>query len=385
MQPYQSDAALRVLVAPDSFKGSLAARDVARHIASGIAHALPNAVITEAPIADGGEGTARAVAAQLGGVWRTLSVLGANGEFIDMAYAVCRSAGLGEFVIFDVAEVVGLPDATVPVQFRTTCGVGQAVRLLAALGFRTIVIGLGGSSTSDGGAGMLAELMLHFTDAAGAVLQPVLDTLGEIDAVRRRDDTAWLAAPRVIGLTDVTSPLTGPTGATAVFGPQKGVTAVAACDARVAAMAAQVTALVGADHTMEEGAGAAGGLGFAIRVLGGTLQPGAQFILQALGLDRDALRFDWVITGEGRSDVQTLLGKGPATIARLARRHGIPVTLLSGAVDNNRDLHAEFDGCFSVQSAPASLEYAMTHAGPLLEAAAFNLARLFDSHRVRPA
>lgn len=203
--------------------------------------------------------------------------------------------------------------------------------------------------------------------------------LPAITSLRRRDDTAWLGAVDMIGLTDVISPLTGLGGASHVFGAQKGLTDLDAADRCLAEFAAQLSAASGHDHSKVAGTGtgAAGGLGYAVQSLGGRLRPGAEFILDALGLVGSSMAFDWVITGEGRSDAQTLLGKGPAIVAALARTHGIPVTLLSGAIDEDAALFAAFDGCFSVQSAPVSLDYAMAHGGPLLEHAANNLARLF--------
>lgn len=368
---------LRILVAPDSFKGSLAAHAVAAHISAGILRALPDSHITQAPIADGGEGTAAIVADRLGGTWHTAPVLDANGSQIDVPFAVCSSTAQGNFAIFDVAAIVGLPDAVAAPGVRTTRGVGQAIRAIAERGYRTIAVGLGGSSTNDGGAGMLADLVLDCLDRDGAVFQPVLDTLPAVAQLRRKPDSSWRAGLQLIGLTDVTSPLHGPGGASHVFGAQKGITDLDEADRRLAAFAAQVTALLQADHVDVPGAGAAGGLGFAVRAAGGSLQPGAAFILDALGLTGEAMDFDWVITGEGRSDGQTLLGKGPAIVAQRARARAIPVTLLSGAIDMDDALFDAFDGCFSVQSAPVTLDYAMAHAAPLLEAAACNLARLF--------
>ena len=375
---------LRVLVAPDSFKGSLSAHEVARRIAAGIHQALPDAVITEAPIADGGEGTAAVVAGRLQGDWRTVEVTDANRERRQLPFAACTSASLGEFAIFDVAEIVGLPAATLAPPLRTTRGVGQALRAIAALGHKTIVVGLGGSSTNDGGAGMLAELMIECSGADGAALDPGLGNLADIAALRRRGDSGWLQSITLIGLTDVSSPLTGPLGASHIFGRQKGVDDLAAADRLLGAFGARVTALLGEDFTRDAGAGAAGGLGFAVRAAGGSLQPGARFILDALGLNEPGAQFDWIITGEGRSDGQTLLGKGPAIVAELARGKNTPVSLLSGAVDEDAALFALFDGCFSVQSAPVSLQQAMAQAGPLLQAAAFNLARLFAATRGVP-
>jgi glycerate kinase len=370
---------LKVLVAPDSFKGSLDAREVAAHIAAGLRQAMPGCVIVEAPIADGGEGTARTVAQALGGAWHCARVTDANGQQVDAPYADCGSAQLGRFAIMDVAEVIGLPAAVVPPGTRSTKGLGQAIRAMAEAGYKCVVLGLGGSSTNDGGAGMLAELAFVFRDKSGAVLDPVFDNLAEIASIERRTDSAWLDDMQLIGLTDVTSPLAGPNGASMVFGKQKGFADLAHADAVLREFGQRCEALLGASFAGREGAGAAGGLGFAVCALGGKLLPGARFILDAMKLTRQAADFDWIITGEGRTDSQTLLGKGPAIVAQLARDAGVPVILLSGAVDHHPSLDAAFDGCFSVQSAPVSLDYAMRNAGPLLETASRQLAALFAS------
>ncbi|MCY0855548.1 glycerate kinase [Cupriavidus sp. D39] len=320
---------LRVLLAPDSFKGSLDAPAAARHMAEGIRNALPDARVTQVPIADGGEGTAAVVAAACGGCWHAVDVTDANGQLVRMPFAACESAALGAFAIFDVAAVAGLPDAMAAPGARTTRGVGQAIRGIAAQGFATIVVGLGGSSTNDAGAGLLAELALDFLDAAGGRIDPVLDNLASIRSLRPRADAGRWQAPRLVALTDVTSPLCGRLGASMIFGAQKGVTDLAQADEVLGEFAARCELALGRHAAQAQGAGAAGGLGFALRLLGAQLLPGGSFILDAAGLATVA-GYDWILTGEGRSDRQTLLGKGPALIAALGRRHGVPVTLLSG-------------------------------------------------------
>lgn len=373
---------LRVLVAPDSFKGSLAAAAVAASIAAGVRAAIPGCVVVEAPIADGGEGSAAAIALGLGGTWQQVAVRDANGDSVEVPFAACDSPVLGKFAVLDVADIVGLPAALVPPGARSTRGVGQAIRAIHGRGFTTIALGLGGSSTNDAGAGMLAELGFVCRDAAGSEVDPVFDTLMRVTSLERRPDTAWLRELRLIGLTDVTSPLIGPLGASMVFGQQKGFDDLAQADAVLARFAACCTRLLGNDLSAAAGAGAAGGLGFAVAVLGGTLRPGAQFVLEAHRLTEGRVDYDWVITGEGRSDSQTLLGKGPAEVARLARAGGIPVTLLSGAVDLDPALEAAFDGgCFSIQPGPVSLDYAMQHADLLLERAGRQVAALFSKAR----
>ena len=374
---------LRVLVAPDSFKGSLPASGVAASIAAGVRAAIPGVLVTEAPIADGGEGSASAIAQGLGGTWQQVAVRDANGATIGMPFAACTSPTLGSFAVLDVAEIVGLPAAVAAPGARSTRGVGQAIRAIHERGFKTIALGLGGSSTNDAGAGMLAELALVCRDEEGTELDPVFDNLLRVRSVERRPGAEWLSELRLIGLTDVTSPLNGPEGASMVFGGQKGFGDLARADAVLAHFARCCTELLGEDLSSAAGAGAAGGLGFAVSVLGGSLRPGAQFVLEAHRLTPGAVDYDWIITGEGRSDGQTLLGKGPAMVARLARDSGIPVTLLSGAVEFDPALEAAFDGCFSIQPGPVSLDYAMRNAGMLLERAGRQVAALFEKASCR--
>ena len=373
---------LRVLVAPDSFKGSLSASAVAASIAAGVRAAIPGCVVVEAPIADGGEGSASAIAQGLQGSWQQVQVVDANGRLADVPFAACDSPALGPFAVLDVAEIVGLPAAVAAPGQRTTRGVGQAIRAIYQRGFRTIALGLGGSSTNDAGAGMLAELAFVCRDAAGADIDPVFDNLLQVCSVEDRPGSEWLDGLNLIGLTDVTSPLNGAEGASMVFGAQKGFDDLAQADAVLAHFADCCAALLGKDLRDAEGSGAAGGLGFGVALLGGVLRPGAEFVLEAHRLVAGAVDYDWVITGEGRSDRQTLLGKGPAEVARLARDSGIPVTLLSGAVDLDAELEAAFDGgCFSIQPGPVSLAYAMENAAQLLQRAARQAGALFARAR----
>ncbi|BDB27293.1 glycerate kinase [Cupriavidus sp. P-10] len=373
-----SEAVFRVLVAPDSFKGSLGASAVADRIRAGIIRAVPGADVVLAPIADGGEGTAEVMAATLPGKWDEVRVVEANGMEKAVRYYRGRCNEFGEIAILEVAEVVGLPQAVAEPGKRTTRGIGQAIRHLASQGVNTIAIGLGGSSTNEAGAGMLSELGFRFVDGNGKVLCPILENLQAIREIGYERPES-LAGVRMIALSDVNSPLCGPTGATYVFGPQKGVTALAAVDATLAGFAKRCTAALGVDFTEAEGSGAAGGIGFALRLLGAEVVSGATFVLRAAGLHKDLNTFDWMITGEGRSDVQTMMGKGPATIAYMAREAGVPVTLLSGGIDPSPALTEAFDGCISIQQGPVSLNFAMEHAGALLEEASHQLTRLFAS------
>lgn len=373
-------AALKVLVAPDSFKGSLSATEVADRIRAGIRRAAPGADVTLAPIADGGEGTAEVLAATLPGAWEEVIATDANGAQKPVRYFRGHTQEFGELAIFEVAEVVGLPHALVEPGRRTTRGIGHVIRAIADRGVDTIAIGLGGSSTNDAGAGLLAETGFRFTDADGNALWPTLDTLDAIRAATCQRP-AELGRVRLLGLSDVNNPLCGPNGATFVFGTQKGVHDLAAADARLERFAKRCAATVGEDVANAEGSGAAGGIGFALRLLGAEIVSGAVFVLGAAGLDAGLGAFDWVITGEGRSDAQTMMGKGPAIIARMAREAGVPVTLLSGAVEPDAGLAEAFDGCISIQQGPVSISFAMENAAALLEDAAFQLARLYVAAR----
>ncbi|MGT2509696.1 glycerate kinase [Cupriavidus basilensis] len=293
-------------------------------------------------------------------------------------YFLGHSNEYGRIAILEVAAVVGLPDAIATPARRTTRGIGQAMRMIAARGVSTIAIGLGGTSTNEAGAGLLAELGFCFADASGNTLSPCLENLESICDVRYEQPPV-LAGVRLIGLSDVNAPLCGPAGATYVFGPQKGVEALAAVDATLERFAQRCTTVVGQDFANEEGSGAAGGIGYALRLLGAEMVSGASFVLSAAGLQEGLGEFDWVITGEGRSDAQTMMGKGPATIADMARHAGVPVSLVSGAVEVSAALTEAFDGCISIQQAPASLGFAMENAAPMLEDASLQLARLFAS------
>ncbi|KUE87554.1 glycerate kinase [Cupriavidus necator] len=369
-------AGLKVLVAPDSFKGSLSATEVADRIRAGIRRAVPGADVTVAPIADGGEGTAEVLAATLAGVWEAVVATDANGVPRPVRYFRGRTQEFGELAIVEVAEIVGLPHALLAPGQRTTRGIGHVIRAIAERSVDTIAIGLGGSSTNDAGAGLLAETGFCFTDAQGNALWPTLDTLDAICAATYQQP-AQLGRVRLLGLSDVNNPLCGPNGATFVFGPQKGVQDLAAADARLERFATRCAAVVGLEVADAQGSGAAGGIGFALRLLGAEIVPGAAFVLGAAGLDAGLGAFDWVITGEGRSDAQTMMGKGPAMIARMARQAGVPVTLLSGAVEPDAGLAEAFDGCISIQQGPVSIGFAMEHAAALLEDAACQLARLY--------
>ena len=375
---------ITVVIAPDSFKGSIPADAAARAIATGLRRIWPDADLRLRPMADGGEGTLDAVLSR-GGTRRTARVAGASGAPLDAGFGLIDNDATA---VIEIAQVVGLTDAAVaaaPVERRSTRGLGELVRLLLDAGVRNYLVGLGGSSTNDGGAGLLAALGLKLADAKGRDVDPTpagLAALAEVDASVL---DSRLAHAHITIMSDVDNPLCGERGATAIFGAQKGVRAEAAAelDARLARFAALTERAVGRSAKDRPGAGAAGGLGFALQLLGGRVRSGAEVIADLLGLDAALEGADWLITGEGRSDRQTLLGKAPFIAARRATAKGVPATLVSGAVDRDAlpELGRVFAGCHSLAFGPATLEDCLANAAQLLADRAEQLALLFAAAR----
>ncbi|RQR32324.1 MULTISPECIES: glycerate kinase [unclassified Burkholderia] len=382
----QHPSAPVVVIAPDSFKGSLSAEQVADAIATGIRRARPDAVVRCCPMADGGEGTLDAMLAG-GGTRRVMRVAGASLAPHDAAVGVIDA----RTAIVETAEIVGITDAvgmSVPVDARSTRGMGEAIRALLDDGVRRFFVALGGSSTNDAGAGLLAGLGLQCFDAAGQLVEPVPARLADIARIDASGLDPRLKEAEFTGMSDVDNPLTGAHGATAVFGPQKGVTPdqIATLDAALDRFADLLEAALDRRPTGTSagrardlaGAGAAGGLGFALHMLGAQFEAGAEVVARQIGLDAALAGADWLITGEGRSDVQTLHGKAPFIACRHAQAAGVPASLLSGAVDPAAlpRLSEHFSGCFSPAPGPITLDVAIRDAANLLANEAEQLTRL---------
>jgi glycerate kinase len=367
-----------VVIAPDSFKGSLSAEQVAQAIASGVTRARPDASVRICPMADGGEGTLDAMLTR-GGERRLLRVRGAAGHPREAATGLLADHS----AIVETAEIVGITDPDgmgVPVGERSSVGMGEAIRALLDAGVRRFFVALGGSSTNDGGAGLLVGLGLQLSDAAGRPVAPTPAQLARLARIDASQLDPRLAEARFVGMSDVDNPLTGEHGATAIFGPQKGVKPeqVASYDAALGHFADLLEAALGRSARALPGAGAAGGLGFALHMLGAQFEPGAETVAREIGLDTALAGADWLITGEGRSDVQTLHGKAPFIACAHARAAGVPATLLSGAVDPAAlpRLAEHFAGCFSPAPGPITLDAAIRDAAHLLANEAEQLTRL---------
>jgi glycerate kinase len=375
-----------VVIAPDSFKGSLSAPGVCAAIARGLGRVWPDVEVRSCPMADGGEGTLDAVLTR-GGERKTREVTGAGGSKRSAAYGIV-AAGEGTTAIVEAAEIVGITDAdamAVDATARSTTGMGEMIRALLDAGVRRFMIGVGGSSTNDGGAGMLAALGLAMVDGSN---QPVAPTPQGLASVARVDASGLdrrLAECAITIMSDVNNPLCGERGATAVFGPQKGVRpdGIATVDATLSRYAALVERAVGRNVVERPGAGAAGGLGFALQLVGASFRSGAEVVADLLGLDAALDGATWAFSGEGRSDRQTLLRKAPFVVAERARAAGVPITLLSGAVDAAAlsELSKVFSGCFALPSGPMSLEDCIAHADVLLADRAEQIARTWKAAR----
>ena len=373
---------MKIVVAPDSYKGSLSSEEICRIVARAVADEFPGAEVVSVPMADGGEGTVAAIASATGGRLVPVTVTGPLGERAEALWAI---AGDGRTAILETANTAGL--TMVPERRRdplraTSAGLGEA--LLAALdaGMRRIVIGLGGSAVNDGGMGFLGALGATFRDAEGKALRGCGGELKNVRSAYFAGLDPRLAECELIAASDVRNPLTGANGATAVFGPQKGVRPedVPKLDAAMASYADAVELALDVRVRNEPGSGAAGGLGFALRAIGAAVRSGAEIVAEAVGLEEKLRGADWAVTGEGRSDGQTLQGKLPSFVSEAAHRAGVPCLLLSGSIgEPSGELRKRFDGCFSIVNGPADLETCLREAEPNLYRTAGEIMKVIQA------
>lgn len=372
---------MRVVVAPDSFTGTLTAVAAAAAVGAGWRSARPRDVVREVPVADGGEGTVAAVAAATGAVPRTARVADPLGRPVDAEWLLLDDGT----ALVETAAASGLwrlaPEERNP-RRTTTRGTGELVRAALDAGARRVVLGLGGSATIDGGAGLCQALGVRLLDAAGTDLDGGGGALSRLDRVDVRRLDPRLRDVELVAAADVDSPLLGPDGASAVFGPQKGAdpAAVADLDAGLARWATVLRRdLPTAPHvTSIAGGGAAGGLGAGLVALcGARLEPGAALVIGLVGL-RDAVdRADVVVTGEGSLDHQTLRGKAPYAVAALARDAGRPCLALAGVVRLSRPelAAAGFEAAYAIADVAPSRTEAMSDAALWLAELAGQVAR----------
>jgi glycerate kinase len=361
---------LRVVVAPDKFKSSLSAASVASALAAGIRDVVPDADCDLVPMADGGDGTVAAFIAT-GARAVAVTVPGPLGRPTAATYA--RD---GDTAIIEMAAASGLAvESARDVRRASTAGTGALMRDALDAGARRIVLGIGGSATTDGGAGALAALGVRFLDADGNALAAVPDALANVASIDLSGLDGRLAAIDLAIACDVVNPLTGENGAAAIYGPQKGARPadVAFLDAMLERLADAMARATGRDLRELPGAGAAGGLGWGFAsACGARLERGVELVAQARGLARRLEGAAWCFTGEGRIDTQTLHGKVVHGVAELARAAGTPVVAFGGSVDAAAEAALRELGvaCVPIITAPMSLHDAIVATEPLLRAAA---------------
>jgi glycerate kinase len=357
---------MRILIANDKFKGSLPAGKAGSHIKNGLETAFPQASFDLCPIADGGEGTALAMTTALAGEWSLSTTQDAQGRPIESPFGWVAGSGTAIMEMSAASGLAIVQDLELNPFTANTLGTGILIRSALAKGARRILIGIGGSATNDGGLGVAVALGYTFKKG-GQAFTPSLETVLEADQLVKPSTLPFF---ELIVACDVDNPLLGPRGATRVYGPQKGVRDFVWFEQRLGHLADLARRDLGVDPRDVPGAGAAGGLGFGLMAfLGGRLVSGFEMVSSQVGLEARVAAADLVVTGEGRLDEQSLQGKGPVGVARLARRLGKKVVGIAGSIDDSGALRAQFDLLIPVKPAAMPLDEAMRRTGELIESA----------------
>ncbi len=362
---------MKVVIAPQSFKGSISALDAARAMEQGVKRVFPDMETVLAPVADGGDGTLETLVEATEGDIRSATVTGPIGEPVEAEWG---ALGDGETAMIEMARTSGLAllslDERDPLR-ATTYGLGEIIREALDAGFRSFIVGIGGSATNDGGAGMAQALGVRLLDESGNDLPPGGAALAGLRKIDASGLDARAAASQFSVACDVSNPLTGPEGASAVYGPQKGATPelVEQLDAALGNFAEVVERDIGRSIDDVPGSGAAGGLGGGMMAfLDGSLRAGVDIVLDQVGLNEQLEGADLVITGEGQLDFQTVYHKAPIGVTWRAKERGIPVIAISGSLGQGfEDVHPEgIDAVASIVCAPMSLDEASTRSGELI-------------------
>jgi len=377
---------MKIIICPDSFKGSLSASDAAAAIDAGVASAFSDAKRELIPLADGGEGTVDALTSVSGGQIINLEVAGPLGEPVQAYYGVM---GDGKTAVIEMAAASGLdlvPSAKRDPRFTTTYGTGQLILDAYNRGYRSLIIGIGGSATNDAGTGALSALGVRFLDAHGQVLPPggaALAHLSKIDTSAMKIDPSTL---NIRVACDVTNPLVGPEGASVVYGPQKGASSEIAreLDDALKNFASIVERDLGITIANTPGAGAAGGLGAGLMAfLDAHLESGIDIVLDVTRFDDRIIDTHLILTGEGRVDRQTAFGKVISGVLKRAKRAGVPVVVIAGGVGEGSELLYPLGatGIFSIAPGPITLEESINSTRELLSRTAENIVRVYAAGR----
>ena len=372
---------MKIVVAPDSFKGSVSALQAACAIEQGLRRVFPTAVIEKIPMADGGEGTVQSLVDATGGHLRTQRVLTPLENEVDAQFGILAD---GETAVIEMASASGLP--LVPVDKRnplrtTTYGTGQLIHAALDAGCRRLIIGIGGSATNDGGAGMAEALGAKLLNANGKQIPRGGGGLAELASIDITGLHPAIAETDTVVACDVNNTLTGPDGASHVYGPQKGATPemIETLDAHLADFDEVLTRTLGKSFNDIPGAGAAGGLGAGLMAfLNAELRLGVDIMIDAVKLKEQMKGVSLVITGEGQLDFQTAFGKTPVGVAKVAKAHNIPVIAIAGGIAEGAGVvyEAGIDAMLGIVQEPMSLEDAVGDASRLIADTAEQAARL---------
>lgn len=373
----------KIVLAPDSFKGTLSSRQVCEEIATAAGRVFPSCQVKSVPVADGGEGSVEAFLTAMGGERKELAVQGPFGEKMNGFYGLVEG---GRTAIIEMAACAGLPlaEGRLDPERATTYGVGQLMVDAARSGCKKIILGLGGSCTNDGGCGAAAAAGARFFRENGEAFVPTGGTLGEIAGMDLTGLRRAFAGVEIVAMCDIDNPLYGEAGAAYIFGPQKGAdpAMVERLDQNLQALEQVVKRALGADLAQMPGAGAAGGMGYGMAAFfGAKLQPGIETVLDTVGFDRLLEGADLVFSGEGRLDAQSVRGKVVAGVARRAKAAGVPLVALVGQIGQGFEPMYELglSAVFSINRAAQPLAESAPHAAENLRLTAENVLRLWQA------
>ncbi|MDO9533763.1 MAG: glycerate kinase [Bacillota bacterium] len=372
---------MHIILAPDSFKGSLSAGDVAESMERGVRRVFPSARVVKLPLSDGGEGLVNSLVKATDGTFNRSPVTGPLGDPVDALWGIL---GDGETAVIEMAAASGLllvPEGKRNPMVTTTYGTGELIKEALYKCCKKLIIGIGGSATNDGGAGAAQALGARFLDKDG---NPLSFGGGELSRLKKIDLSGLDKRIKEIDIRvacDVNNSLTGPRGASYIYGPQKGASPemVQQLDEGLKHYAAIISRDLGKDVDNIHGAGAAGGLGAGLMAfINGRLTPGIELVMEIVGLEKKLIGCDLIFTGEGRLDSQSAFGKVPVGVVRKAKKFDIPVVVIAGSISDDADLlHEEgITAYFSILNAPMSLQEAMRNTGPLVEHTVSEVLRL---------
>lgn len=375
------------VLAPDSFKESMTAKQVCVAMEAGLRRVFPDARYLHVPMADGGEGTTQSLIDATGGELFTLRVTGPLGTPVEASYGIM---GSGDIAVIEMASASGIHYVNARTKnplLTTTRGTGELIRACLDKGIKKIILGIGGSATNDGGAGMAEALGARFFDAQGKRLAAGGGALGDLQRIDISGLDSRLAQVDIQVACDVTNPLCGPQGASAVFGPQKGATPamVATLDSNLAHYALIISQQLGKDVATTPGAGAAGGLGAGLMAFTPcTLRNGIEIVVEYSGLGKHMAGADFCFTGEGRIDFQTRFGKTPYGVAQVARQHHVPVIAVAGSIGDDIDAlyEAGIDAIFGIIPHAATIESLLQEGTVNMERTCENIGRLIKKTAV---